>query len=232
MKRILTLSTIAVVTLFLSGCAPSRAVLTLSDLDPKLAFLEEHGIYVALIDYPVTGIEKYNEFFKSSALIYYTAELAGSMVNDATANLKRFARDRLAGAVMDENIRELIGDTPPDQLSVEQSLAVMRMEQERDRITQHEVEYFATTIGELGIASFALVRGIKETPDLIRSGGALLTNVKDDFTIFGIPRFWEIRPVVEGLNESIDRLKHVRDKAPVIVEDIAVLISGIKELSG
>jgi hypothetical protein len=71
-RKLVILATAGI--LVLSGCA-GRAVLTLSDLDPKFEFLEELGIQVVLIDYPTTGIDRYNEFFKSSALIYFTAEL-------------------------------------------------------------------------------------------------------------------------------------------------------------
>ncbi|MFC1619968.1 hypothetical protein ACFL45_08485 [Candidatus Neomarinimicrobiota bacterium] len=216
--------------LLLSGCA-GRAVLTLSDLDPKFEFLEELGIQVVLIDYTTTGIDRYNEFFKSSALIYFTAELSQAMVNNAAANLKNYARDHLAAGIMEENIQELIGDTPSDQLTVEQSLAVMRMEKEQNRISDNESRYFFSMAGQLGIASLALIRGAKEAPDLIKKGKRLITHVWQDFTIMGIPRFWDIEPVVSGLDESLGRLKHVTVIAPVLIEDIVVLLQGFKELS-
>ena len=219
-------------TIYLSwGCAPYRAELTLSDLDPKLEFLEWTSLDVLLIDYPVTGLEKYNEFFKSSALIYFTMEFSGAMVSDATANLKNYARDHVAAEAMDENIQELIGDTPPDQLTIEQSLAVMRMEREQDRISEHEREYFATTLGQMGLATLALARGIKEAPRLIKKGKQMLVSVISDFNILGFPKFWEVKPVYDGLHESIDRLSYVAERAPILVEDIAVLISGFQELS-
>jgi hypothetical protein len=218
------------VLLLLTGCA-GRAVLTLSDLDPKFEVLEDLGIQVVLIDYPITGIDRYNEFFKSSALIHFTAELSQSMVNNAAVNLKNYARDHLAAGIMEENIQELIGDTPPDQLTVEQSLAVLRMEKEHDRITDNESRYFFTMAGQLGIASLALIRGVKEAPDLIKKGKLLITHAWEDFTIMGIPRFWDIEPVVSGLDESLGRLKYVTEIAPVLIEDIAVLLRGLKELS-
>jgi hypothetical protein len=216
--------------LIFSGCA-GRAILTLSDIDPKFEFLEDVGIQVVLIDYPTTGIDRYNEFFKSSALIYFTAELSQSMVNNAAANLKNYARDHLAAGIMEENIQELIGDTPQDQLTIEQSLAVMRMEKEHDRITENESRYFFSMAGQLGIASLALIRGAKEAPDLVKKGKLLITHAWEDFTIMGFPRFWDIEPVVSGLDESIGRLQHVTEIAPVLIEDIAVLLRGFKELS-
>jgi hypothetical protein len=226
--RLMVLATIGILVLL--GCA-GRAVLTLSDLDPKFEFLEELGIQVVLIDYPTTGIDRYNEFFKSSALIYFTTELSQSMVNNAAANLKNYARDHLAAGIMEENIQELIGDTPSDQLTVEQSLAVMRMEKEQNRISDNESRYFFSMAGQLGIASLALIRGAKEAPDLIKKGRRLITHAWEDFTIMGIPRFWDIEPVVSGLDESIGRLKHVTEIAPILIEDIAVLLKGFKELS-
>jgi hypothetical protein len=152
------------------------------------------------------------------------------MVNNAAANLKNYARDHLAAVIMEENIQELIGDTPSDQLTVEQSLAVMRMEKEHNRISDNESRYFFSMAGQLGIASLALIRGAQETPDLIKKGKLLITHAWEDFTIMGIPRFWDIRPVVLGLDESLGRLKHVTQIAPVLIEDIAVLLRGFKEL--
>ena len=231
MKRLLSVAVVVAIGLLTASCGSSRAVLTLSDLDPKLEFLEEVGIVVELIDYPKTGIDSYNEFFRSSALIYFTMDVSRAMVVNATANLKRYAMDHMAKIAMDENLRELVGDTPAEELSTEQSIAVMRMEKERKRISRNERKYYVTMAGQLAIGTLALGRGIKETPDLVKEGKALLRNVRADFTYMGIPKFWEFPGVIKGLDESIDRLNEVRKDAPALVEDITVLWRGFQALS-
>ena len=222
---------ILLVCALLTGCSTTRAYLTLSDLDPRFEFLHEAGIEIVLTDYVVSDIEKYNEFFKSTAIIAFTLDLSHSMIKDATANLKKYAQDHLAKMTMDENIEEIIGDTPHDELSVEQSVAIMRMEKERDRISHNEKKYFVFMGGQIGIGSLSLLRGIKETPKLLKRGRLLLTDIREDFYSNGIPKFWTISSVSKGIKESTERLNKVRQDAPVLVEDMKVLYEAFKMLS-
>ena len=215
----------------LPGCGASRAFVTLSDLDSRFEVLNEAGIEIVLTDYIVSDIEKYNDFFKSSAIIAFTLDLSHSMTNDATANLKKYAQDHLAKMTMDENIEELIGDTPHDELSVEQSVAIMRMEKERDKISHNEKKYFIFMGGQIGIGSLSLLRGIKEVPTLLRRGRSLLTDVRGDFSSNGYFKFWVVPNVSKGIKESIERLNKVRQDAPVLVEDMKVLYEAFKMLS-
>ena len=213
------------------GCSTSRAYLTLSDIDPRFEVLNDAGIQIILTDYVVSDIEKYNEFFKSSAIISFTFNLSHSMIKDATANLKKYAQDHLAKMTMDENIEEMIGDTPHDSLSVEQSIAIMRLEKERDRISHNEKKYFIFMGGQIGIGFLALLRGIKETPSLLKQGRLLLTDIREDFSTNGIPDFLAISNVSKGMIESTERLNKVRKGAPVLVEDMKVLYEAFKMLS-
>jgi len=215
----------------LTGCGASRAYVTLSDLDSRFEFLDEAGIEIALVDYTLSGVEKYNEFFKSCAIIYFASNVSHAMVNDATANLKKYAQDHLSKMTMDENIEELIGDTPHDDLSIEQSTAIMRMEKERGKLSLNEKKYFVLMAGQLGIGSLVLIRGIKETPDLLKSGRNLLTDVRNDFSHNGFPKFWLIPAVTQGIKESTERLNQVWKDAPVLVEDIKVLYDAFHMLS-
>ena len=214
----------------LTGCA-SRGYVTLSDLDSRFEFLDEAGIEIALVDYSISGIEKYNDYFKSCAIIFFASNVSHAMVNGATANLKKYAQDHLSKMTMDENIEELIGDTPHDDLSIEQSTAIMRMEKERGKISLNEKKYFVLMAGQLGIGSLLLIRGIKETPNLLKRGRNLLTDVRNDFSLNGFPKFWLIPAVTEGIKESTERLNQVRQDAPVLVEDIKVLYDAFHMLS-
>lgn len=215
----------------LTGCGASRAYVTLSDLDSRFEFLDEAGIEIALVDYTLSGVEKYNEFFKSCAIIYFASNVSHAMVNDATANLKKYAQDHLSKMTMDENIEELIGDTPHDDLSIEQSNAIMRMEKERGKLSLNEKKYFVLMAGQLAIGSLLLIRGIKETPDLLKSGRNLLTDVGEDFSHKGFPMFWLIPAVTQGIKESTERLNQVRKDAPELVEDIKILYDAFHMLS-
>ena len=222
---------ILVVTLL--GCGVGRMNLYLSDLDPKIDTVsKELGIDVILNDYPKVGVKKHDEFHKSTAIILTTFEVTKWMINDATKNLKRYAQDHLAKMTMDENITELIGDTPHDQITVEQAAAVMKMEKERDNISEDETKYFVTTSVNIGVGILSLTRFGKEVPKLIITGTAMIANVKGDFTfLFVIPKFWRVPGAIKGLKESVNRLKSVKNDAPVLLEDSIVLVEAIRALN-
>jgi len=230
-RYILAAMLITLMCASLTGCGASRAYLTLADLDPRFEALEESGLEIRLTDYVISDIEKYDDFFKSSAIISFTFDLSHSMVNEATSNLKKYAQDHLAKMTMDENIEELIGDTPHDQLGVEQSVAIMRMEKEQDRISHNEKKYFIFMGGQIGIGFISLLRGVKEAPTLLKRGRSLLYNIGDDFSSDGVPKILSISSVSEGIKESIERLNKVRQDAPVLVEDMKVLYDAFKMLS-
>ena len=207
-------------------------MLYFSDLDPKLSVLPEKlGIDIELIDYPVIGVENHDNFHKSTAIILTTYAVTKWMVDDATWNLKKYAQDHLAKIAMDTNLVELIGDTPHDQLTVEQSAAVLRMEKERDQISSDESRYFLKTTANIGIGVLSLTRSVKELPDLIKTGGSMISNVGSDFNFRGIPELWAIGGATKSLKESISRLNAVKNDAPVLLEDMKVLVDAFRSLS-
>lgn len=232
MRKIISTCIVALLALLIAGCGAGRSTLYLSDLDPKFRVLPDKlGIDVVLNDYPVVGIENHNNFHKSTAIILTTYSITKEMVDDATSNLKKYAMDHIAKMTMDENIDSLIGDTPHDELTVEQSAAVLRMEKERDNISSDETKYFLSTGANLGIGVLSLIRSIQEIPDLLGNGKSMLTNVRSDFTFMGIPKFWAIPAATTSLNESIKRLNAIKNDAPVLLEDMKVLVDAFRALS-
>lgn len=224
---------ISILVVTLLGCGVGRMNLYLSDLDPKIDTVSQKlGIDVILYDYPKVGVKRHDEFHKSTAIILTTFEVTQWMVNDATKNLKRYAQDHLAKMTMDDNITELIGDTPHDSLTLEQAAAVMKMEKERQNISQDEAKYFITTGANIGVAVLSLTKFVKEVPKLILTGTAMIANVKADFTfLFIIPKVWRMPGAVKGLKESVNRLKSVKNDAPVLLEDSIVLVSAFRALN-
>ncbi|MCH7619429.1 MAG: hypothetical protein IH880_06635 [Candidatus Marinimicrobia bacterium] len=232
MRKLISAAAAALLALLIAGCGAGRSTLYLSDLDPKFRVLPDKlGIDVVLNDYPVVGIENHNNFHKSTAIILTTFSITKEMVDDATSNLKKYAMDHIAKMTMDENIDSLIGDTPHDELTVEQSAAVLRMEKERDNISSNETKYFFVTGANLGIGVLSLIRSIREIPDLLGNGKSMITNVRSDFTYMGIPKFWAIPAATTSLKESINRLNAVKNDAPILLEDMKVLVDAFRALS-
>lgn len=232
MRKLISAAAAALMALLIAGCGAGRSTLYLSDLDPKFRVLPDKlGIDVVLNDYPVVGIENHNNFHKSTAIILTTFSITKEMVDDATSNLKKYAMDHIAKMTMDENIDSLIGDTPHDELTVEQSAAVLRMEKERDNISSNETKYFLVTGANLGIGVLSLIRSIREIPDLLGNGKSMIINVRSDFTYMGIPKIWAIPAATTSLNESINRLNAVKNDAPILLEDMKVLVDAFRALS-
>ena len=232
MRKIISGGVTAVLAFSIIGCGAGRSALYLSDLDPKFRVLPDKlGIDVVLNDYPVVGIENHNNFHKSTAIILTTYSITREMVDDATSNLKKYAMDHIALMAMNENIDSLIGDTPHDQLTVEQSAAVMRMEKERDNISSDETKYFFLTGANLGIGMLSLARSVNEIPDLLSTGKSMITDVRSDFTYMGIPKLWAIPAATMSLNESVERLNSVKNDAPILLEDMKVLVDAFRALS-
>lgn len=233
MQKYLTVIFIVLAGLWVMGCASQKqTTLYFSDLDPNLRLLPEKlGIDIALIEYPIIGIATHDNFHKSTAIILMTFEVTKWMVADATLNLKKYAQDHIAKMTMDENIAELIGDTPHDQLTVEQSAAVLNMEKERNEISEDEAAYFLKVGANLGVGVLSLTRAVKELPNLIKTGGAMIFNVGSDFKFMGIPKFWAIGPATKSLKESTGRLNGIKNDAPILLEDIKVLVDAFRMLN-
>lgn len=229
-KIIITLS--ALVMMLLVGCAPSaKYYLTVADIEPKLAYLggAEYGFVdeeskEGFVTYIQIGDAGYDEFFKSAAKLDGLVILCKGMTTTSTGQLKKFAMSKAADAAMKDNIRDLVGNTPKEQWTTEQSIAVMKMAKGQGKINSDELKYFATTAGSIGIAVVSLGKGIKEAKDLVPKGQELLQNVKS------------IKPTLipaatKGIKGSIENLNGVVKNAPKMLEEMKVLLDGFKALS-
>jgi hypothetical protein len=127
----------------------AKYTLTVADLEPKLADLPLGDIQFKDIKYSHIGAGQYDAFFLSSAKIHGLVTLNQQMTEASTKSLKKFAMSKAADEAMKENIAELVGDTPPEQWTVEQNVAVLKMAKQQDKISKDEKRYFAQTGGTL-----------------------------------------------------------------------------------
>jgi len=229
MKKIILI--ISAFTIILSiGCAPSaKYALTVADIEPKLAYIGGSSIGFAdnsedgLVTYVQIGDPGYDEFFKSAAKLNGLGILCKGMVTTSIGQLKKFAMSKAADAAMKDNINDLVGNTPPDKWTTEQSLAVMKMSKAQGKIKSDEVKYFANTAGSIGIAVLSLGKGIKEAKELIPKANELLKNVKS------------IKPVLipaatNGVKNSLGNLNSFVKNSPKMLEEMKVLLDGFKAL--
>jgi len=227
----LTTVLITVMLIFAIGCAPSaKFALTIADIEPKLAAYGGHSIGFAedsedgLVTYIQIGDPVYDSFFKSTAKLDGMIILSGVMSSTATGELKKFAMSKAASGAMKDNIKELVGDTPPDQWTTEQSIAVLKMAKGQDQINSDEMAYFSTTAISIGIAVVSLGKGVVEAKNLIPKGQELLKNVKS-------LKMTLVPAATKGLKGSIENLNGVVNNTPRMLEEMKVLLDGFKALS-
>jgi len=205
--------------------------LTLADIEPALAgtgIAEQIGFAdkESIVTYMKIGKSSYDDFFKTSAKLNGLSVLATVMTTTATGQLKKYAMSKAADEAMQDNIKEFVGDVPPEEWSTEQSLAVMRMAKEQDKISKDEEEYFVNTALSLGIVAASLIKGMGEVGDLIKDGKSLIKNITKAKL-----KWKQIKPTTKGLKGSIKNLKNFKTNTPVAAEEMAVLVKGFKMLS-
>lgn len=221
---------VSLIALLLVPIVAQELPLTIADIEPALAgtpigeqigFADDEG----LVTYMQIGKPSYDDFFKTAAKLNGLSVLANVMTSTATGQLKKYAMSKAADETMQENIKEFVGDVPPEEWSTEQSLAVMKMAKEQDKLSKDEVKYFATTTLSLGIVAVSLTKGVGEVGALIVDGNALIKNVKKAKL-----KFRQILPTTKGLKGSIKNLKNFKDNAPMAAEEMTVLAKGFKML--
>jgi len=178
-----------------------------------------------VVTYMQIGDPSYDDFFRSAAKLDGLVLLSKSMTAKATGQLKKFAQSKASDDELKDQIREIVGDTPSDQWTVEQSVAVMDSASGQKKIRVDEIKYFATTTGSIGLTVVSLTKSVKETKGLITQGQDLLQNVKS------------LKPTLvpaatKGLKASISNLQGVAKNAPALVEEMTVLAKGFGALAG
>jgi hypothetical protein len=221
MKKML-ISLFAVVMIL--GIGFAKHALTVDEIEPLLSDFDAatnghlSGILIQEpVEYVQIGNPDYDEFFLNVAKLNGTIVLSNGMTTTATGQLKKFAMSKVSNAVMKDNISDFVGNTPPEQWTTEQCIAVMIMAKKQDEITADEEKYFLTTAGSLAIVVVSLGNGVAEAEELLPKGKGLLDNIKS------VSRF-KIPKATKGLKLSLDNLNGVVTNAPIMLEEMNVLL--------
>gem|GEM_PF-2158018 len=227
-RQISAMTLSALILILFSSCAVEKE-LTIADIEPGLAkfnIAHEYGIAdeEGLVTYFSIGDDHFDRFFKTAAKLDGLVLLTRAMTTSATGQLKKYAMSKAADEALQDNIRELVGDTPPEEYSAEQSVAVMQLAKQKNKVSAEETKYFATTSLSLGVAVYALAKGIGEARDLFRDGQSMLQNIQS-LEPYLIPA------ATQGLRGSLNNLSNVIEHAPPTLEEMKILYEGFKMLS-
>jgi hypothetical protein len=192
----------------------------LDSIEAKVRITDNGGI----VEYSKIGNPSYDDFFITAARLDGMAIIGKSMITHSIKQLKYFAMSKASDEALQLNIKLLVGDTPPEEWSDEQAISVLRMANEKRKVTSDEKKYFLTTAGLIGIAVLSLGEAIDEAKELIPKGKQLMKNTKS-------LKYAQIPKATKGIKNSIENLNSVVNNAPKMLEEMKVLLDALKSLS-
>jgi len=195
-------------------------VLTIGDIEPKLA---EFPVEFEGVEYKQIDEKAFDDFFKSAAKLHGLSAFAVRMTDASTTQLKKYARSKYADEELKNSIDELTENTPPDQWTLEQAIAVEKLAAEKNKVSAEEKEYFVTTAVSLGVMVASLTKSVQTSEDLIKQGGELGEKA---------PKLSKtIAPAAaSAVKSSMDNLKAFAENTPKLVKQLNALATGFGSL--
>jgi len=228
-RKIFRLGIVAMI--LLSANAGVAAVLSLSDIDPNLAPLaktELDPFFKQKVEYQVVGMDKYYKFFKSSAITYAGLLVGETAATATSAKLKGYARTMAAKSAVDDSVKEIMGDTPADKMSTEQSIALLKLKKKKGELSEDETKYFISSAVNIGLIAVALNTSIQNAASLIDTGKELQGSVKNDF--IGMNAL-KLPGVTTGIANSMTQLARVPSQGVGVAKELTIMIEAMKMLS-
>ena len=229
-RKIFRLGIVAMI--LLCANAGMAAILSLSDIDPNLTVLSKTELdpfFKQKLEYQVAGVAKYDKFFKSSAITYGGLLVGKNAATTTSATLKGYARSMAAKAATDANVKEIVGDTPPDKITTEQSIALLKLKKKRGELSEDETKYFISSAANLGLIAVALNASIQNAASLADTGKELSGSAKDDFTGFNAMK---LPGVISGITNSATQLAQVPSEGIGLAKELTIMIQAMQMLSG
>jgi hypothetical protein len=180
------------------------------------------------VEYLVVGKPKYDQFFKSSAEMRAGFVVSEVLSQTLTTNLKSYARSYAASKAADESVKQIVGTTPLDQLSEDQSIALLRLKKEKESLSAEEKLFLASSVGNTAHTVSYLARTSTEAQSLVSAADSLSRSLKDDFTGLDAGK---VPLVSKGITTSVDNVQNASSKSVELAKNLTRLGEGLKSLS-
>ena len=178
------------------------------------------------IKYGVTGKPDYDSFYKSSAIAYGGFLVGRGLTDDATINLKKYARSKAAVAELQEEIAELTGGADTSDWTVAQSLAVLQAAEKKDQLSDEERAYMGKTAAQIAATILVIEGSISASKDLIEQAPDLVSGARSAFGMRGAAG------ATRNVRRSADRIKDIPTEGPKLLESLVVLSKGLAMVAG
>ncbi len=178
------------------------------------------------IKYGVTGKAQYDEFHRSSAIAYGGFVIGQGLTDDATMNLKKYARNKAAVAELQEEISALTAGADTSEWTIEQSLAVLQAAKAKDQLSDEERAYMVKTATHLAACMLVVKSSISASTELTGQAPGLIKGAR---SAFGLRK---AGGATKNVKRSADRIKAIPTDGPKLVESLVVLSKGLSMVSG
>ena len=209
--------------------AQGERLLTLMDVSPDLARLLGNTpldfVAAARITYGHTGQSNYDEFFRNSAISYGGFHVGQRLTDNATLNLKKYARSKAAVASLQEEIATLTQGADTSQWSTEQSIAVLQAAKKKDQLSAEERTYMLSMAVNLAATIPVVEASASSSTQLTGTAPGLISSARSAFGLVKAPG------VARSVRQSADRIATIPTAAPRLVESMTVLSRGLAMLN-
>ena len=225
-------TTVMVLTLSLPAAAQAQGerLLTMQDVSPDLARLLGNTpldfVAAARITYGYTGQSSYDEFFRNSAVSYGGFHVGQQLTDNATLNLKKYARSKAAVASLQEEIAALTQGADTAEWTTEQSLAVLQTAKKKDQLSAEETQYMLATGVNLAAAIPVVEASATSSTQLTGTAPNLISGARSSFGMMKAPG------IVRSVRQSAERVASIPTAAPRLVESMLVLSRGLAMVNG
>ena len=179
------------------------------------------------VEYMQTGKGNYDQFFSSAAEMHAGIVVSTALSDSLTTNLKKYARSYAASKAADENVKAIVGDTKPEDLTEDQSFALLNLKKKQGELSDDEKKFATRSVANTAQTTLYLGKTGDQAATLISTGSALSQSVRTDFTGMDAVK---VPAVTKGLSGSLDNVKEASVKAPPLAKTLSRLGEGLKNL--
>lgn len=193
----------------------------------EVALLTNDPLDKQKVEWKATGKGNYDDFFEKAALMDAGMIVSQSFTEALTTNLKGYARSFAAEKATDESVKAIVGETPPDKLTEDQSVALLALKKKQDKLNGEETAFVAKSLVSAAVVGTFLSKVPGDSKTLAQTGAGLVQSVPSDFKGLNAVK----APLVtSSLKEAGTHLQDAGTRAPELGKGLARLVEGLKSL--
>jgi hypothetical protein len=212
------------------ACSSSRGRLKMGQLNASLAQLtglEGDPLDKTPVEFEQTGKPEYDEFFVESAKVQAGLVVSNALTEAMTKNIKGYAISFVASNANNDNVKQLLGGRAANQLSVDESLAALKLKKQQGKLSDDETKFAVSSAVNAVQVALYMKESVASTQSLAEKGKALSGKVQSDFTGLEATK---APGIATALGTSVNNLAQAASTAPEVVKQLARLAEGLKSL--